>query len=218
MTTCVIVGGTGLYLRALLDGLFESERGQTCDPVYREKIIQEAATHGSALLHDRLQSSDPVSAARIHPNDIRRIARALEVLHVTQKPLSALAPTRQGIRGDYDTRVFLLERDREDLYQRVNARVDAMLNQGLVAEVRRLSKKKLGRTASVALGLREIAAHLGGAYTLDEALDRMRTNTRHYARRQLSWFRHEKGMISVPIKKGEAPTETADKILKLVLS
>lgn len=210
--TPLIVGGTGLYLRALLDGLFETENASR-DEAYRKKLLKEAERKGAAALHERLASVDPAAAAKIHANDTRRVVRALEVFHLTGKPISAQKADRRGIRGFYDMRIFLIDRDREDLYARINRRVDAMLEEGLVEEVKKLTKKRLSQTASMALGIREIKAYLEGATTLQAAVELLKQNTRNYAKRQLSWFRHEKGIEVVPVASGETPAQTAEAIL-----
>src|SRR3989338_1180731 len=143
--TPLIVGGTGLYLRALLDGLFESkDSGILKDEELRETLMNEQKTHGGYFLHARLERVDPISAKKIHPHDLRRIVRALEVFHLTGKPLSAQAANRKGIRAEYFHKIFLLNRNRTDLYERINTRVDQMLKIGLLKEVKRLGSLRLG--------------------------------------------------------------------------
>ncbi len=210
----LIAGGTGLYLRCLLDGLFDAGE-KASDEAYRKKILAEQEKHGGDYLHQKLSKVDPAAAKKIHPNDFRRLVRALEVYHLSGKPISEHKPNRRGIRDDYDVRIFLLDRDRAELYGRVNLRVGMMIKAGLLAEVKRLRKKKLSQTAEVALGFREISAYLDGKTGLEEALEFLRINTRHYAKRQLSWFRHEKGVEIVAIAPGEKPAETAKKIYSL---
>jgi tRNA dimethylallyltransferase len=210
----LLSGGTGLYLRMLLDGLFESE-GASNDPKLRAKLLKSQERHGGDWLHAELKKVDPASAARIHPNDHRRLVRALEVRALTGKPLSERKLERKGIRGDYYCPVFFLERDRADLYARIERRVDAMVKQGLVSEVKRALKKKLGLTASGALGIKEVKGFLEKQTTLEEAVLALKQHTRNYAKRQLSWFRHEKGVVRAPVGKDEKPAVTAKKILKL---
>lgn len=216
----LLSGGTGLYLRMLLDGLFESE-GDSRAPRLREKLLRAQEKRGGSYLHHRLGRVDPESALKIHPNDHRRLVRALEVYELSGKPLSRRQTDRRGIRGDYHCPVFFLERDRADLYARIERRVDAMVKQGLVKEVERALKKKLSPTASMALGIREIGAYLNGnagaqrAASLHEAIASLKQHTRNYAKRQLSWFRHEKGVVGVGVAPDEKPKETARKILGL---
>jgi tRNA dimethylallyltransferase len=212
----LLVGGTGLYLRAWMDGLFETDREKPAkDEALRKKLLLEQEKHGGDHLYERLKAVDPKAAEKIHPHDFRRLIRALEVYLLTRKPISELQRGRQGIRGTWPHRIFLLERTRPDLYARIHARVDTMIAGGLVEEVRELSKKKLSLTAGVALGIREIQNYLSGNLTLEEAKELLKKNTRHYAKRQLSWFRHEKGVETVSVEPGESPSKTADKILKL---
>lgn len=211
----MIVGGTGLYLRALLDGLFESEGSELKkDDAFRRNLLSEQEANGGNYLHEKLKIVDALSAKKIHPNDLRRIVRALEVFYLTQRPLSEQKPNRKGIREEWDCRIFLLDRDREELYGQINRRVDLMIKGGLIAEAKKLNKKKLSQTAQMALGIREMNQFLSGALTLVEAAELLKMNTRHYAKRQLSWFRHEKGVERVPVHSGEPPAVIAAKILK----
>ena len=207
--------GTGLYLRALLDGLFETDRDNTRDERYRKKLLREQAEHGGHCLHEKLKKVDPASAAKIHPNDHRRLVRALEVHRLTGRPLSELKPTRRGIRQDFHCRLFFLNRDRADLYRRIGRRVDAMLKHGLLKEARSLARRKPGRTASMALGYREMQSVLDKKQSLTEAAERLKKNTRNYAKRQLSWFRHEKGIEPVTVGEEESPKKVAQRILKM---
>ncbi len=217
--TPLLVGGTGLYLRALLDGLFEMPEGEASrDEDFRKKLILEQETHGGEYLHEQLAKIDPIAAKKIHANDVRRLVRALEVYHLSGRTISEQKPNRSGIRDDYQVRIFLLERDRQELYARINGRAQQMLDGGLLDEVKRLQKVKMSQTAEMALGFREMSAYFEGKTTLEEALALLRINTRHYAKRQLSWFRHEKGVEAVAVASGEKAAETAKKIIKLMSS
>jgi tRNA dimethylallyltransferase len=210
--TPILVGGTGLYLRALLDGLFEADADRGQDEKFRSRLRIEAEKSGSPALHERLRAVDPASAANIHPNDLRRVIRALEVHHLTGRPMSELKPRRAGLRGEFDCRLFMIERDRAELYRRIDRRVERMMRAGLPAEAARLSKKRLSRTAGMALGLREMKRLRDRELTRAEAVDLLKKNTRHYAKRQLSWFRHEKGVEIVPASAGETDRALALKI------
>ncbi len=212
----LLVGGTGLYLRTLLDGLFEADAGSVLkDETLRRKLILEEEKNGSGFLHKKLQKVDAPSAARIHPNDTRRVVRALEVYQLTQKPFSSQKERRKGLREELGARIFLIDRDREDLYRRINARVNRMMRGGLAREVKGLLRKNLSLTARMALGIREIEAHLQGKLTLEEAKLLLMKNTRNYAKRQLSWFRHEKGVEPIEVSPDEPASVTAGKILNL---
>ncbi len=211
-----LVGGTGLYLRALLEGLFEPGQDiQTRDEKFRKELLKEQELHGGAYMHDKLRKVDEVSAQRIHPHDLRRIVRALEVHTLTGKPMSQQMANRKGIRALYNCPIFFLNRDRQDLYERVNRRVDKMIQEGLVAEAKSLSRKRLSLTAQMALGVREMEAYLEGKLSLEEARELLKKNTRNYAKRQLSWFRHEKGVENIPVAADESPKIIAHKILRL---
>ena len=217
--TPLIVGGTGLYLRSLLDGLFETPEGQLSrDESYRKKLIEEQERQGEDYLHRKLAKVDALSAKKIHANDTRRLVRALEVFHLSGKPISEQKSKRSGIRGQYDVRIFLLERDRQELYARVNRCVEIMLEEGLLEEVKHLQEKKLSQTAEMALGFREMSAYLKGSMKKEEAVELLKKNTRHYAKRQLSWFRHELGVEKVEVSSGDTAKEIAGRILKALSS
>jgi tRNA dimethylallyltransferase len=190
----LFVGGTPLYLKALLCGLFD---GPPADEAVRARLTAEAERSGPAALHQRLATVDPPSAARLHPNDVRRVVRALEVWELTGRPISdwqrqwpaaTAGPPAEG-------RVLWLDLPREVLYQRINARVEAMAAAGLVDEVRRLRSlpQPLSREAAQALGYKETFDYLDGRATLLETLERIKTRSRNFAKRQLTWFRHLPG-------------------------
>ena len=210
-----LVGGTGLYLRALLDGIFETQADASKDEKLRQKLLRGQEKHGGDYLHEKLKKVDAVSAAKIHPNDFRRLVRALEVRHVTGKPMSEQKSNRQGLRSTFHCRIFLLDRDRKDLYDRIERRVDAMVQKGILREAKKLGRKKLSLTASMAIGLREMTEVLEGRRSLEEAVQLLKKNTRHYAKRQLSWFRHERGVENISVMPDETPQQTAAKIIRL---
>ena len=211
----IITCGTGLYLRALLDGLFESKNTSDKDEALRKQLLSQQEMNGGNYLHEQLNRVDPQSAHKIHPNDIRRVVRALEVFTLTKKPISEQKPNRKGIRDEFDCRIFVLNRDREELYGKINRRVDRMLKEGLLDEVKKLIRKDLSQTAQMALGVREIARALSGELNLHQSIELLKKNTRNYAKRQLSWFRHERGAELVPVIAEEKASETADRILQM---
>ena len=186
--TPVFVGGTPLYLKALVDGLFD---GPPADPEIRAELEARAAAEGLGALHEELTRVDPQSAARIHPNDAKRIIRALEVWRKTGQPLGALQTQWTQPAAAQDVRIAGLAWERAELYRRIEARVDRMFEAGLVDEVRGLSAKygRLGREASQALGYKEVLAHLEGGPGLAETVALVKRNTRRMAKRQLTWFR-----------------------------
>jgi len=209
----LFVGGTGLYMSILVDGIFQI-KSENKD--IRNKLYQQAEKKGSIYLHKRLAKVDPQAAAKIHPNDTRRIVRALEVFLVTGKPISELQKTRKGLIDEYKVKIFCLDMPREQLYQRIDARVEKMFRQGLVDEVRRLLKRKLSRTARFAIGIRELEGFFNGAYDLAEAKRLIQRNSRQYAKRQLTWFRKDKRIEWINIDEKDKPDKISDRILKIL--
>jgi len=206
----LLVGGTGLYLRALLDGLFI---GPGENRSLRKKLKQQAEKYGSAYLYKRLRVLDLQAAKKIHRNDLRRIIRALEVYQISRVPISELQKKTVGIRDKYDLRLFGIKRDRDELYKRIEQRVDQMFKKGLVQEIKTLNNQRLSKTARLLLGYKEIAGFLNGKYSKDEARDLLKKNTRHYAKRQLTWFRREKGVRWIEV----SPKDTAEDVAKKIL-
>jgi len=189
----LFVGGTPLYLKALLCGIAE---GPGPDWATRERLVDEARQNGPEQLHRRLAEVDPTAAAKLHPNDVRRIVRALEVVERTGRPISAgQTHFHQPISPEVAAAVTVLDWPRAMLHDRIIARVDAMFAAGLVEEVRGLLARHpaLGRTASQAAGYREIADYLGGRMDLAGAIERTKARTRQLVRRQLTWFRSLEG-------------------------
>jgi tRNA dimethylallyltransferase len=189
----LFVGGTPLYLKSLLRGLFD---GPAADPVLRQRLTDEAAGLGSQLLHKRLAAVDPATAARLHPNDVRRIVRALEVWELTGQPISRWQTQwQQPANANSDPcrwPVLWVDLSRAELYARVNARVEQMLAGGLVDEVKALLGLPcpLSREAAYAVGYHEMLSYLKEEISLAEAVARIQLRSRHLAKRQLSWFRH----------------------------
>lgn len=182
----ILAGGSGLYVRAVVDA-YQFYALET-DNALRAALHAEARRHGAATLHRRLAACDPAAAARIHPNDLRRVVRALEVYTRTGVPISEL----QGRppRSPYNLIMAGIATDRRELYQRIDGRVDAMAAAGLAEEVRGLLQRGYGPKlrSMQALGYRELALHWAGELTLAAALDLIKLNTRHFARRQMTWF------------------------------
>ena len=205
--TVLFVGGTALYLKTLLRGLFE---GPPADWEFRKEIENEVAEMGDEYLHQRLQMVDPVAAHQLHPNDRRRIIRALEVLKITGKPLSHLQLEFDNKTDPENCRVFALRHDRAILHQRIEQRVTTMFDKGLLEEVAAILKNfdSLSRTAAQAVGYKEAIEHSNGNMSLDEAIERVRIRTRRFARHQETWFRglHECEMIDLPAEFDEQTT------------
>ena len=188
--TPVLCGGTGLYLDAVIDEM-DFPAGQTGSEA-RERYEAIARDEGALALHELLRGRDPKSAELIHPNNVRRVVRALEMLDEGV----SYAAKHEGLRArrpHYDALLFGITMDRERLYKRIDARVDAMVEAGLVDEVRVLAEGGLAETltAMQAIGYKEVVAYLDGALTLDEAIDEVKRRSRRYAKRQLSWLRRD---------------------------
>lgn len=225
--TIIGVGGTALYIKALLYGLFE---GPGTDETIRSELKKEAEEGGLAQLHRRLREIDPEAAERIHPNDSKRIIRALEVFETTGRPISsfqrqwaendAVPPNRQDRAASHDWTIIGLRREKERESMRINARVKKMIEEGLIDEVGGLlsEDKPLSRQARCAIGYAEIIRHLGGEIDLDEAVELIKRNTRKLAKGQRTWFKTFKNVNWLDIEADE-PSESilsrAKNLLKL---
>lgn len=196
----LIAGGTGLYIESLLYGF--DFPAAPADERYREELKRYARTHGAEALHDRLKAVDPDSAARLHPNDVRRVIRALEVARESGTTMSTkLAAQRNRRESPFAFCMIGLTMDRQVLYDRINKRVDAMIQSGLVDEVRRLLEAGVpsDATSMQAIGYKEIVPHLTAGVPLEEAAEQLKQNTRRLAKRQLSWFRRMKDIEWVDV-------------------
>ncbi|MCM3627600.1 tRNA (adenosine(37)-N6)-dimethylallyltransferase MiaA [Paenibacillus glycanilyticus] len=186
-----IVGGTGLYIESVCYGFEFNENGS--DPVFRDEQQRYAEENGAEALHARLAEVDPKSAERLHPNDQRRIIRALEIYHLSGEMMSAQLE-RQKKESPYELCILGLTMDRKVLYSRIEQRIDLMLEDGLVEEVRGLLDRGVTSDciAMQGLGYKEIVMYLRGECTLEAAVELLKRDTRRFAKRQLSWFRHMK--------------------------
>lgn len=184
----VMCGGTGLYIQSFIENrqFFE----ENPDPEIRRHYNAIADEHGIEILLERLRRIDPVAAARLHPNDRNRIIRALEVYETTGRTITEQAELSLSVPSPYTPCLFVLDyHDRQILYDRINRRVDIMLEMGLLEEAERILRTDSEATVTQAIGYKEFAAYFEGHITLDEAADKLRQQTRRYAKRQLSWFR-----------------------------
>ncbi|MDX1966683.1 MAG: tRNA (adenosine(37)-N6)-dimethylallyltransferase MiaA [Planctomycetaceae bacterium] len=210
----LFVGGTGLYLRSLLRGVFE---GPPADWELRRQLTEEMERRGVAVLHERLQAIDPVTAARLSPNDVRRVIRALEVHAVTGRPLSdqqTQPPLPCGLRPPH---VYWLEPPRAWLHERIRRRVERMFAAGLTDEVRRLldGPRPLSHTARQAIGYKEVIDWLeAGSGDPAEVAALIQTRTRQFAKRQHTWFRNLEECTSIAIAGTESPEEIAAVIIE----
>lgn len=210
----LFVGGTPLYLKGLLRGIF---RGPPADWELRRELEDEARRRGPSFLHERLAKVDPHAARRLHPNDTRRILRALEVHAKTGRPISALQQQFEtGLPADA-CRVFVLDWPKEELHTRIDRRVDAMFAAGLVDEVRALRSRgePLSKTARQALGYREVLDHLEDRLGMEETVTLVKTHTRQFAKRQGTWFRSLCECRFLPVSGGFEPGPIAEQILAL---
>ena len=190
----IVVGGTGLYIRALLKGLVDSPSGSG---EVRSRLQQEARERGNQAMLDELMEVDPESAGRMHPNNLVRIIRALEVYRITGIPLSRYQQEHGFSSPRYQALQIGLEVERSELYRRIEQRVDGMLAAGLVDEVRRLLQAGYSRQdkALRGIGYKEIISFLDGECTCAEAVELIKRDTRRYAKRQMTWFRAENEII-----------------------
>ncbi len=191
----IIVGGTGFYIRSVLyDTEFTS-----CDTDYelRQKLFDYAKKNGNDALFAKLLEIDPVSAETIHANNVKRVVRAIEYHTLTGERISEHNARERMKSSPYDFAYFVINMDRKELYERIDRRVDTMINDGLVDEVKELTKKGLSKNmvSMKGLGYKEIIEYFEGALTLDESINLIKKETRHFAKRQLTWFRREKDVI-----------------------
>jgi tRNA dimethylallyltransferase len=210
--TPLFVGGTGLYLRGTLRGVFD---GPPADWEYRQHLQNEANAQGVGHLHECLREIDPKSAATLHPNDGRRIIRALEVYHVTGRPISEQQQQKPLSKDTRPRNVFWLEPPRDWLYDRINRRVDTMIDSGLIDEVRRLLQADLpmSRTARQALGYKEVIDHLEQGIPISDTIDQVKTRTRQFAKRQHTWFRNLEECHSIEVCAGDSPERIAEAMI-----
>lgn len=194
----ILVGGTGFYIQAVTRDIAFGEDGGG-QSKYRKELEKLAGERGASWLHGQLQDVDPESARQIHPNNQKRILRALEFHHDNGYPISAHNREQQAKPSPYLCVYFVLAQEREKLYGRIDARVDQMMADGLLEEVENL--RAMGCTRDMVsmqgLGYRELLAYLDGEFPLEEAVRRIKQNTRHYAKRQLTWFRREREAVWV---------------------
>lgn len=188
----IVTGGTGFYIQALLYNIdFEN---QDCDEVFRAEMEQLTKEQGNEVLHTKLKEIDPISAEKIHANNVKRVIRALEFYRLTGKPISEHNETEMQKESPYNFAYFVLTDERENLYKRIDKRVDIMLENGLLEEVQKLKEMGYQRNmvSMQGLGYKEILDYLDGKTTFEEAIYILKRETRHFAKRQLTWFRRER--------------------------
>lgn len=211
----VLCGGTGLYLDSLLYSYNMSEA--TFDESVRKQLYSEAEMYGAEYLYNKLKEIDPVSAEQMHPNNIKRVVRALEIYILTGKPKSEqVTAEREAV---FDTLIFGMEWDRDVLYDRINKRVDLMLQNGLEQEVRRLYSEgtlKNGTTAAQAIGYKEMLEYIKGECSYETAVEKIKMNSRRYAKRQITWFKRTENIKQLNPYDNNAVSEAFEIIKKFL--
>ena len=193
----IIVGGTGFYIQSVLYDINFQESDE--NPALRKELETIARQKGTRYLHDMLRECDEKAALEIHENNVKRVIRAIEFFKQTGKKISEHNETERSKKSAYDSRYFVLTDERQKLYENIDRRVDIMIENGLIAEVKQLLDMgcKRDSTAMQGLGYKEIISYLEDEITLDEAVYMIKRDTRHFAKRQLTWFRRERDVIWV---------------------
>lgn len=208
----IVVGGTGFYIQALL---YDTEFEETDESAYRKELTEYYEQYGAHMLHEQLREIDPVSYETIHENNVKRVIRALEFYHDTGYPISIHNNEQRQKQSPYNFEYFVLNEKREILYDRIEKRIDIMIEEGLVEEVRKLLS--MGCTKDMismqGLGYKEIIPYLNGECSLEESVYILKRDTRHFAKRQLTWFRREKEVTWV----NKSTFSSAEDILQFML-
>lgn len=211
----IIVGGTGLYVDSLLENVKFSEGGS--DEAYREELYAFAKENGNEALHARLAELDPEAAEGIHPNNLVRVIRALEVCKVTGRRFSELKKESKTVESPYDSLILGLNyENRQTLYDRIDLRVDEMVKAGLVEEARQLWQESGMKTAANAIGYKELIPYFEGKAQLDDCIALIKQETRHYAKRQLTWFRRNERIEWIMVDGFNKKNEILEKCKKTI--
>ncbi len=211
----LVVGGTGLYVRTLLKGLCDAPQA---DPIVREALRQEAEDQGSDRLYARLVDVDPVIAARLHPRDESKVIRALEVYQLSGRRMSEFQQEHGFAERPFAALIIGLNRDRDVLYRRIEGRIDWQLAHGLIEETKRLLAQGYQRDSAAmkGLGYRQVAEHLAGEYDAAEMVRRFKRDTRHFSKRQMTWFRKEPGIQWLMIEEPESVPHTTTRVIEQI--
>ena len=211
----LVVGGTGLYVRTLLQGLCDAPPS---DPLLRAQLCDEAREQGHDHLYARLVAADPVTAARLHPRDLSKIIRALEVHHLSGVPMSSFHAGHRFAERPFSALVIGLNRERDQLYRRIEERIDWQLANGLLEETRDLLDRGYRRDAPAmtGLGYRHVAAYLAGECDQEEMIWLFKRDTRRFAKRQMTWFKHEPEIRWLMIEDAEPIEETMTRVVRLI--
>ena len=197
----------------LVKGIF-SDSGK--DEQLRKDIAKQAKHKGKEYLYEQLKQVDPEAAEKIHPNDLRRIIRGLEVYEVNKRTISDLKTEIKGLDETYDIKIFAIERERKELYRRIEQRVDKMFDAGCIDEVKALLKSQLSHTAMQALGIKQISEYIDNKCSLDQAKELIKRDSRRYAKRQLTWFRAEKNIVWIKVDEQNTAASIASQILSKI--
>lgn len=191
----IVVGGTGFYIQALLYDIDFSKEEQATE--FRLQMEQYAREYGNEALHKKLELVDPISAQKIHANNVKRVIRALEYYEQQKSPISEHNEIQAQKESPYDFLYFVLEHDREVLYDRINRRVDQMIEEGLILEVESLVKRGYAKdlVSMQGIGYKEFFPYFEGQCSLEDVIYKIKLDTRHFAKRQLTWFKREKDVI-----------------------
>jgi tRNA dimethylallyltransferase len=208
----LVVGGTGLYIRTLLKGLCDAP---PADQIVRAALRQEAKDQGHDRLYARLVDVDPVAAARLHPRDESKVIRALEVYQLSGRRMSEFQEKHGFAERPFSALVVGLNRDRDVLYRRIEERIDWQLAHGLIEETQQLLAQGCQRDSAAmkGLGYRQVAEHLAGEYDVAEMVRRFKRDTRHFSKRQMTWFRKEPGIQWLTIEESESVQHTAARVI-----
>ena len=212
----LVVGGTGFYIQSLLYDIDFEEEEQ--DMEYREMLWKMSREEGNEALHRMLSQKDPVSAQKIHPNNVKRVIRALEFYRLNGYPISEHNEKESQKESPYQFAYFVLNQDRKKLYERIDQRVDLMMEAGLLKEVQDLKEEGYGKSlvSMQGIGYKEIYEYLEGNLTLDQAVDLIKKDTRHFAKRQLTWFGREKDVIMIQKEQFETEEEILQHMLEIL--
>ena len=216
----ILVGGTGFYIQAMLRDIDFQEEDEAEKERFRSKLEKEMEERGSIALHEELKLADPVSAEEIHPHNRQRIMRALEYFYLHKSPISKHNREEKEKEALYDSLFLVLNRNREDLYEGINTRVEKMFQDGLVLEVEAFFNKGYTEHSPgfKGIGYRELFPYLRGECSLSECKSLIQQNSRHYAKRQLTWFKREKNTIFVEAENFQSREEEAEWIIEKCMS
>jgi len=210
----ILAGGSGLYIQAVVDGLFA---GPGADWKLRERLKKKEKREGAGTLHRELERVDPTAASRLHPHDQRRVIRALEVYHLSGKPISSYQT--QFPSTLVNTVMIGLERERESLFRLINERVDRMVAEGLIEEVKSLLSKGYSEDlpSLQGLGYQQIIGYLRGEYPEEEAIRLIKRDSRRFAKRQMSWFKRDKRILWIDTEEFSSFNDISDKIMEILI-